>query len=50
MDHNKHIINRPLRKELGDKNGLDLREAIVQHMGASPGATFFQGSKPVDGM
>ena len=40
MDHNEHVTNRPLGKELGDKNGLDMREAIIQHTGASPGATF----------
>jgi hypothetical protein len=40
MDHNKHVTNGPLGKELGDKNGLNIREAIIQHTGASPGATF----------
>jgi len=50
MDHND-ATNGPLGKELvSDKNGLDLREAIIQHTGASPGATFFRGSKPLDGM
>jgi hypothetical protein len=44
MDHNKHVTKGPLGKELGDKNGLDLREANVQHMGASPGAKFFCGT------
>jgi hypothetical protein len=50
MDHNKHVINGPLGKQLADKEGLDLHEAIVQHRGTSPGATFFCGSKPIDGM
>ena len=50
MDHSEHATNGPLGKELSDKNGLDLREAIIQHTGASPGATFFRGSKPLDGM
>ncbi len=50
MDHNEHVTNGPLGKELRDKNGLDMREAIIQHTGASPGATFFCGSKPIDGM
>jgi hypothetical protein len=50
MDHNKHVINGPLGKELADKEGLDLHEAIVQHTGTSPGATFFRGSKPINGM
>ncbi len=50
MDHNEHVINGPLGKELGDRNGLDLQEAVVQHTGTSLGATFFQGSKPIDGI
>jgi hypothetical protein len=48
MYHNEHATNGPLGKELGDKNGLDLQEAVVQHTGSSPGATFFRGSKPID--
>ncbi len=50
MDHNKHVTNGLLGKQLGDKNGLALQEAIVQHTGTSPGATFFCGPKPIDGM
>jgi hypothetical protein len=50
MDHNEHVNNGPLGKELGDKEGLDLREAIVHYTGKSPGATFFRGLKPIDGM
>ncbi len=50
MDHNKHVIKGPMGKDLGDRNGLDLREAIVQHTGTSLGATFFCGSKPINGM
>jgi hypothetical protein len=41
MDHNKYVTNALLLKELGDKNGLNMREAIIQHTGASPGVTFF---------
>ena len=48
IDHNKHATNRLLGKELRDRNGLDLREAIVQLTGTSPGATFFRGSKPIN--
>ena len=50
MDHNENVTNGPLGKDLRDKNGLDMREAIIQHTGASPVATFFRGSKPMDGM
>ncbi len=41
MDHNKHVINGPLGRDLADKEGPDLREPIVHHTGTSPGATFF---------
>jgi hypothetical protein len=50
MDHNKHMAEGALRKALGDSDGLDLREAIIHHTGKSPGATFFRGSKPIDGL
>jgi hypothetical protein len=50
MDHNEHVINGPIGKELGDKDGLDLWEAVVQHTGQSPGTTFFRGSRPIDGI
>jgi hypothetical protein len=41
MDHNKNLIKGPMGKDLGDRNRLDLQQAIVQHTGTSPGATFF---------
>jgi hypothetical protein len=50
MDHNEHVINSQLGKALADKDGPDLQEAIMQHTGTSPGATFFRGSKPIDGL
>jgi hypothetical protein len=50
MDHNEHVIKGPMGKDLGDRNGLDLREAIMQHTGTSSGATFLCGSKPIDGI
>jgi hypothetical protein len=50
MDHNEHMINGLLGKALADKEGLDLWEAIVQHTVASPGGTFFRGSKPTNGL
>jgi hypothetical protein len=49
MDHNEHTINGALGKTLADSNGLDMREAVLQHTGSHPGATFFRGSKPIDG-
>ncbi len=50
MDHNEHTIDGHLGKALADKDGPDLSEAIKLHTGASPGATFFQGLRPIDGL
>jgi hypothetical protein len=50
MDHNEHVIDGCLGKALASKDGPDLREAIRLHTGASPGATFFRGSRPIDGL
>ena len=50
MDHNKHVITGALGKALADKDGFNLREAIVQYTGKIPGATFFCGSKPIIGL
>ncbi len=49
MDHNEHTIKGALGIVLADKDGLDMREAVVQHTGAHPEATLFRGSKPIDG-
>jgi hypothetical protein len=50
MDHNEHMIGGPLGKALADKDGPDLCKAIKLHTGASPGATFFCGSQPINGL
>ncbi len=50
LDHNEHVIDGSLGKALANKEGPDLREAIRVHTGASPGATFFRGSRPIDGL
>ncbi len=50
MDHTEHVIEGKLGKALADREGLDLGEAILSHMGASPGATFFQGLHPIDSL
>ncbi len=50
MDHIEHVIEGALGKALADRDGLDLQEAIIQHTDKSPGATFFRGSKPIDGL
>jgi hypothetical protein len=50
MDHNEHTTKGALGKALADKGGLDMREAVLHHTGAHPGATYFRGSKPIDGL
>ncbi len=50
MEHNEHVKYGPIGKELGDKDELDLWDAVVQHTGQSPGATFFHGSMSINGM
>jgi hypothetical protein len=50
MDHNKHTYDGPLGRVLSDPDGLGLQEAVLHHTGRRTGATFFQGSKPIDGL
>jgi hypothetical protein len=50
MDHNEHMNDGALGKALSDSEGLNLQEVIFQHTGAKTGATFFRGSKPIDGL
>ena len=50
MDHNEHVYDGALGKVLGNKEGLNLNKAILQHTGARTGAIFFRGSKPIDGL
>jgi hypothetical protein len=50
MDHNEHVIEGYLGRALTNKDGPDLNKAIMIHTGASPGATFFRGSWPIDSL
>jgi hypothetical protein len=50
MDHNEHTYDGPLGRVLSDLDGLGLQEAVLCHTGRRTGATFFQGSKPIDGL
>ena len=50
MDHNKHVYDGPLGRALADPDGPGLREAILLHTEKRTGATFFRGSKPIDGL
>ncbi len=50
MDHNEHTYDGPQGRALADTDGLGLQEAVLRHTGKKTGATFFQGSKPIDGL
>ncbi len=50
LDHIKHMYNGPLGWALANTSGLALQEAVLQHTGKRTGATFFQESKPIDGL
>ncbi len=50
MDHNEHTYDGPLGRALADPGGIALQEAVLQHTGRRTGATFFQGSKPINGL
>jgi hypothetical protein len=50
MDHNEHTYDRLLGRVLSDPDGLGLQEAVLKYTGTRTGATFFQGSKPIDGV
>jgi hypothetical protein len=50
MDHNEHVYDRALGRALSNSTGLNLQEVILQHTGTRTGATFFRGSKPIDGL
>jgi hypothetical protein len=49
-DHNEHTYNGPLGKALANTDGPGLQEAVLRHTGRRTGATFFRGSKPIDGL
>jgi hypothetical protein len=50
MDHNNHTYNRPLGRALADTSSLGLRKAVLHYTGTQTGATFFRGSKPINGL
>ncbi len=50
MDHNKHTYDSPLGRAIADTEGLRLQEAVLRHTGKRTGATFFRGSKPINGL
>ena len=48
MDHNEHVYDGMLGKALSNMEGLNLQEVILKQTGTPTGATFFQGSHPID--
>jgi hypothetical protein len=50
MDHNEHVYNGMLGKALSNREGLNLREVILDITGVQTGATFFRASHPIDGL
>ena len=50
VDHNEHVYDGMLGKALGDRDGLNLKEVILETTGVRTGATFFRGSNPIDGV
>ena len=50
MDANKHIYNKSIGKMLTDGDGLAMREVVGDFTGKQLGATFFRGSKPINGI
>jgi hypothetical protein len=50
MDHNEHVYDGMLGKALSDREGLNLREVILETTDVQTGATFFRGSHPIDGL
>jgi hypothetical protein len=50
MDHNEHAYDGMLGRALSDREGLNLREVILDTTGVQMGATYFRGSHPIDGL
>ena len=50
MDANEDIYNRSIGKALTDAARLGMKEVVSTFTGQKIGATFFRGSKPIDGI
>jgi hypothetical protein len=50
MDANEDIYRKSLGKVLTDQEGLNMSEAVGDFTGKKLGATFFRGTKPIDGV
>ena len=50
LDANKDIYKKSLGKSLTDIDGLAMKEVVGEFTRTPVGTTFFQGSKPIDGV
>ena len=50
MDANENIYRKSIGRSLTEENGLKMSEVIGDFTGKKLGATFFRGSKPIDGV
>jgi len=50
MNHNEHMYDGALGKALSNWEGLNLSKVILKHTGLQFSATFFWGSKLIDGL
>jgi hypothetical protein len=50
MDANKDIYKKSIGKTLMDRDGLNMVEEVGEFTGKKIGPTFFQGSKPINGI
>ena len=50
LDANEDIYRKSIGKMLTDKDGLAMKETVGEFTGSPIGATYFRGSKPIDGV
>ncbi len=50
LDTNEHIYRKGIGKSLTDIEGLAMKEVVGEFTGKAIGTTFFQGSKPINGV
>jgi hypothetical protein len=50
MDTNKDIYKKSLGHSLTNQEGLNMMEVVGEFTGKKLGTTFFQGTKPIDGV
>ncbi len=50
LDANEDIYNKSLGQSLTNRDGLNMLEVVGDFTGTKIGLTFFQGSKPIDGI